>query len=97
MSDPSYWSHSTGEAEQYQASINQPNHTSTRPALTISQALVAVGGKAKDLAATILSGQSARNEREAKRRAREEKERAEKEQEWKERQDRERQKSKEKT
>jgi hypothetical protein len=84
MSDPSRWSHSTGEAEQYQASINQANYTLIRPALTVLQATVAVGGKAKDLAATISSGKSAKNEQEAKRRAREEKERAEKEQEWKE-------------
>jgi hypothetical protein len=54
------------------------------------QANVGVAGNAKDLAATISSGKSAQNEREAKRRAREEKEKAEKEQEWKERQDRER-------
>jgi hypothetical protein len=58
----------------------------------VSQATVAVSGKAKDLAATISSGKSAQDEREAKRKAREEKERAEKEQEWKERQDREREK-----
>jgi hypothetical protein len=61
-------------------------------ALTVSQATVAVSGKAKDLAATISSGKSAKDEREAKRKAREEKERADKEQEWKERQDREREK-----
>ncbi len=54
------------------------------------QATVAVSGKAKDLAATISSGKSAKNERETKRRAREEGERARMEQEWKERQDRER-------
>jgi hypothetical protein len=96
MSDPSHWSHSTGEAEQFQASINQANHTSTKPALTVLQASVSVGGKAKDLAATISSGQSAKKERETKRKARDEKERAEKEQEWKERQDREREKEKEK-
>ncbi len=60
----------------------------------VSQATVAVSGKAKDLAATISSGKSAQDEREAKRKAREEKERAEKEQEWKERQDREREKDK---
>jgi hypothetical protein len=53
-------------------------------ALTISQATVAVSGKAKDLAATISSGKSAQEEREIKRRAREEKEAAEKEQAWKE-------------
>jgi len=66
-------------------------------ALTVSQATVAVSGKAKDLAATISSGKSAKDEREAKRKAREEKERAEKEQEWKERQDREREKDRQKT
>jgi hypothetical protein len=65
-------------------------------ALTILQATVAVGGKAKDLAATISSGKSARDEREVKRKAREEKEQAAKEQEWKERQDREREKEKKK-
>ncbi|KAG4427905.1 hypothetical protein IFR05_016610 [Cadophora sp. M221] len=58
---------------------------------------IAVSGKAKDLAATISSGKSAKDEREAKRKAREEKERAEKEQEWKERQDREREKDGQKT
>jgi hypothetical protein len=66
-------------------------------ALTVSQATVAVSGKAKDLAATISSGKSAKDEREAKRKAREEKEEAEKEQEWKERQDREREKDGQKT
>ena len=71
------------------------NHISVRVALTVFQAKVAVSGKAKDLAATISSGKSAQNEREAKRRAREEKEKAAKEQEWKERQDRERAKDKE--
>jgi len=76
MTDPSKWSHSTGEEEQYQASV-------------------AVSGKAKDLAATISSGKSAQNEREAKRRAREEKEEAAKEQKWKEQRDREREKDKE--
>lgn len=93
----SHWSASTGEAEQYQASINEVNHSSVIVALTVSQATVAVSGKAKDLAATISSGKSAQDEREAKRKAREEKERAEKEQEWKERQDREREKDKQKT
>ena len=96
MADSSRWSHSTGEAEEYQVRINQANHTLTRLRLTILQANVAVSGKAKDLAATISSGKSAQSEREAKRRAREEKEKAAKEQEWKERQDREREKDKEK-
>ncbi|ELR07910.1 hypothetical protein GMDG_08558 [Pseudogymnoascus destructans 20631-21] len=86
MADSSRWSHSTGEA----------NHILTRLRLTILQANVAVSGIAKDLAATISSGKSAQNEREAKRRAREEKQKAAKEQEWKERQDRERDKDKEK-
>jgi hypothetical protein len=40
-----------------------------------------VGGKAKDLAATISSGKSAKNERETKRREREEREAARIEQE----------------
>jgi hypothetical protein len=96
MTDPSKWSHSTGEAEQFEVRISQANHTSTRLRLTILQAKVAVSGKANDLAATISSGKSAQDEREAKRRAREEKEKAAKEQEWKERQDREREKDKEK-
>jgi hypothetical protein len=58
------------------------------------QASFAISGKPKDVAATISSGKSAQEEREAKRKAREEKERAEKEQEWKERQDREKDKQK---
>ena len=61
------------------------------------QASFAISGKPKDVAATISSGKSAQEEREAKRKAREEKERAEKEQEWKELQDREREKDKQKT
>jgi len=58
------------------------------------EASFAISGKPKDVAATISSGKSAQEEREAKRKAREEKERAEKEQEWKERQDREKDKQK---
>ena len=65
--------------------------------LTVSQATVAVSGKAKNLAATISSGKSAQDEREAKRKAREQRERTQKEQEWKERQDRETEKDKQKT
>ena len=66
-------------------------------ALTVSQATVAVSGKAKDLVATISSGKTTKDEWEAKWKAREEKEMAEKEQEWKEQQDREREKDKQKT
>ena len=66
-------------------------------ALTVSQATVAVSGKAKDLAATISSGKSAQEERETKRKKREEREAAQKEREWKERQDRERENDKQKT
>jgi hypothetical protein len=43
------------------------------------QASFAISGKPKDVAATISSGKSAQEEREAKWKAREEKERAEKE------------------
>jgi len=61
------------------------------------EATFAISGKPKDMAPTISSGKSAKDEREAKRKAREEKERAEKDQEWKERQDRGREKDRQKT
>ncbi|KAF4627596.1 hypothetical protein G7Y89_g10558 [Cudoniella acicularis] len=61
------------------------------------EASFAISGKPKDVAATISSGKSAQEEREAKRKVREEQEKAEKEREWKERQDREREKDKQKT
>jgi hypothetical protein len=48
MADRSRWSHSTGEEEQFEVRIIQANHTSTRLRLTILQAKVGVGGKAKD-------------------------------------------------
>ena len=81
----------------FHSDTNFDSHcTSVVVALTVSQATVAVSGKAKDLAATISSGKSAQEERETKQRAREEKEAAEKEQAWKEQQDREREKEKQK-
>lgn len=85
------WSRSTGEGQEHEVIFNQARY---HQALTVLQANVGVAGSAKDLAATISSGKSAQNEREAKRKAREEKEKAAKEQEWKERQDMEREKDK---
>lgn len=72
--------------------ISQANHTSTRLRLTILQANVGVGGKAKDLAATISSGERAKQSREENRARKEKEEKERAEQEWKEKQDREREK-----
>jgi len=58
--------------------------------LTVLQANVGVSGKAVDLAATISSGNGAKQTRVDNRAKKEKKERERAEQEWKEKQDRER-------